>query len=216
MLTCVTWNTQGSNGVEKSVESLFLNGADVIFLQESAESGDVIGNTYDFQGHTGSHSRPGVLYQGTRARWHGGYQGATSIVLRQNLAMTPSQVIAHPDGISRGVLYTTIQRGLQTLHLCSVHAWSPNGNDWDLIHNNLMSRVIAVAGANPVIVGGDFNQAANRSAVGQWAIPGGSHFGGGSLDGFWLYNFAVNPVTGMGLYGSEKGDHFPAWANINI
>lgn len=130
--------------------------------------------------------------------------------------MTPSQVIAHPDGVSRGVLYTTIQRGLQTLHLCSVHAWSPNGNDWDLIHNNLMSRVIAVAGANPVIVGGDFNQAANRSAVGQWAIPGGSHFGGGSLDGFWLYNFAVNPVTGMGLYGSEKGDHFPAWANINI
>ncbi|WP_180987645.1 hypothetical protein, partial [Pseudomonas syringae] len=109
------------------------------------------------------------------------YQGATSIVLRQNLAMTPSQVIAHPDGVSRGVLYTTIQRGLQTLHLCSVHAWSPNGNDWDLIHNNLMSRVIAVAGANPVIVGGDFNQAANRSAVGQWAIPGGSHFGGGSL-----------------------------------
>jgi hypothetical protein len=114
MLTCVTWNTQGSNAVQASVEKLFVDGADVVFLQEAAESGDQIGNTYDFAGHTGTRSRAQVLYEGTRARWHGGYQGATSIVLRQGLGATQSQILNNPDGGSRGVLYTTIIQSPET------------------------------------------------------------------------------------------------------
>lgn len=216
MLTCVTWNTQGSNAVEMHVEKLLTDGADVIFLQESAESGDVQGYTYDFQGRTGTSSRPGILYGGTRSRWHGGYQGATSVLTRQGLGATASNIIVHPDGVSRGVLYTTIARGGATLYLCTIHAWSPTGNDWDLIAGNLMGQIIALVGANPVIVGGDFNQAAGRSAIGAWAIPGSSHFGGGALDGFWLYNFPAGAVNSCGLYGSSKGDHYPAWAQINI
>lgn len=216
MLTCVTWNTQGSNAVQASVENLLGDGADVVFLQEGAESGDQIGYTYDYQGHIGTYSRPKVLYEGTRTRWHGGYQGATSIVLRQGLGATPSQVLNNPDGVSRGVLYTTIPRAGTTLYLCSIHAWSPSGNDWDLIAGNLQGQIIATVGGNPVVVGGDFNQAAGRSGLGTWVIPGGSHFGGGALDGFWLYNFPAGSVNSAGIAGSAKGDHFPVWAQINI
>lgn len=220
MLNCVTWNMQGGTGANSIVEKLIQReGADVVFLQESAERGDTIGNIYDYVGNSGRGANK-VHYEGTRMRWHGGYQGATSIVLRQGLGATLSGTIAHPTGDGRGVLYTTIPRAGMTLYLCSIHAWSPSGNDWDKVAGCLLNEIVNLVGNNPVIAGGDFNKAAGREKnIGSWELAGGSQMSGGTLDGFWLYNLPQNgygDVNSVGVYNSNKGDHFPVWMQINL
>jgi endonuclease/exonuclease/phosphatase family metal-dependent hydrolase len=225
MLTCVTWNLQGGTASTSAIQRILEEGADVVFAQEAAESGDIVGKWYDFEGRFGTKSRSKGTYVGARRVWHSGYQGGTAIYLKGNLTLAGENPhffsLHHPrddedkDRVYRGVAYVEIVLDQKSdadpnrLLLCTVHAWSPNGNDWDRIAKSLRSEIIKLADGKPVIVGGDFNAAAGRDEdFGTWVLPGPSHMIGGSLDGFWFQN--VKGPHEKSVLNSAKGDHWPS------